>query len=45
VVAPDLAASRPCPAVTNTRHARRLDARLAGLTLLASLGARAPEGP
>jgi cardiolipin synthase len=45
VVAPDLAASRPCPAVTNARHARRLDARLAGLTLLASLGARAPEGP
>jgi phosphatidylserine/phosphatidylglycerophosphate/cardiolipin synthase-like enzyme len=45
VVAPDLACSRPWPRAPQARDARGLEARLAGLALLASLGARAPEEP
>jgi cardiolipin synthase len=45
VVDPDLACSRPWPRARQERDARGLEARLAGLALLASLGARAPEEP
>ena len=45
VVEPDLSCSSPRPAAPSPRGVRRLEARLAGLALLASLGARAPEEP
>jgi len=45
VVEPDLACSRPCPRPHTTRDSRGVEARLAGLALLASLGARARGEP
>lgn len=45
VVELDLACSKPWPRAPHARDARGLEARLAGLALLASLGARAPEEP
>lgn len=43
VLEPDLAASRPGPMLALARDTRLLEARLAALPLLASLGAREPE--
>src|SRR6185436_18768923 len=45
VVEPDLASSLPWARAPRARDARGLEARLAGLALLASLGARAAEEP
>jgi len=45
VVEPDLACSRPCPRPDAAEDARGVEARVAGLALLASLGARARGGP
>jgi cardiolipin synthase A/B len=45
VLRPDLALSRPWAPSPRARGARGLEAKLAGLLLLASLGARAPEEP
>jgi len=45
VCVPDRAASRPWRAEPDTRAARRAQTRMAGLNLLASLGARAAEDP
>jgi cardiolipin synthase len=41
VAEPDAARSRPCPEPEGTRDSRGLETRLAGLALVASLGARA----
>jgi cardiolipin synthase len=41
VVGPDLACSRPCPRPAEAEDARTVEARVAGLALLAALGARA----
>ncbi len=45
VAEPDLACSRPCPRQEGARGSRGLEARMAGLALLASLGARTRGEP
>jgi cardiolipin synthase A/B len=45
VVEPDLARSRPCPRVDAVEGSRGVELRLAGLAVLAALGARARGGP
>lgn len=45
VAEPDLACSRPWLDAPRARGARGMEVRLAGLALLASLGARSPEEP
>ena len=45
VVEPDLAGSRPCPRAGAAVDSRGVETRLAGLAVLAALGARARGGP